>query len=149
MAWARSRSKPSTTIACSSLWRSMASVATPGREFRHLFTLHFAFWVHNAPQGEDSCMRAELSVGGGAAQPDKTAGNLIAAKRTPVGIAFGAGAARGWAHIGVVNRLVEAGIVPSAIAGTSIGALVGGCFAAGRIEKLEEFARALTWRRLF
>ena len=85
-------------------------------------------------------MRAELPVGGGAAQPDNTAGNLIAARRTPVGIAFGAGAARGWAHIGVVNRLIEAGIVPAAIAGTSI-ALVGGCFAAGRIEKLEEFAR--------
>ena len=94
-------------------------------------------------------MRAELPVGGGAAQPDKTAGNLIAAQRTPVGIAFGAGAARGWAHIGVVNRLVEAGILPAAIAGTSIGALVGGCFAAGRIEKLEEFARSITRRRLF
>jgi NTE family protein len=94
-------------------------------------------------------MRAELPVGGGAVQPDRTAGNLIAAKRTPVGIAFGAGAARGWAHIGVVNRLVEAGIVPAAIAGTSIGALVGGCFAAGRIDTLEEFARSITRRRLF
>lgn len=94
-------------------------------------------------------MRAELPVGSGAAQPETAAASLLAAPRTPVGIAFGAGAARGWAHIGVVSRLVEAGIVPSAVAGTSIGALVAGCYAAGRIHILEAFARSITRRRLF
>lgn len=66
-----------------------------------------------------------------------------------LGIAFGAGAAKGWAHIGVVKRLDEAGIVPDVIAGASIGALVGGCYAAGKIDDLETFALGLTRRRVF
>ena len=66
-----------------------------------------------------------------------------------IGIAFGAGAAKGWAHIGVIKRLEEAGIVPDVIAGTSIGALAGGCYAAGKLDGLEAFARSLTRRRVF
>lgn len=66
-----------------------------------------------------------------------------------LGIAFGSGAARGWAHIGVIQRLSEAGIVPDVVAGTSIGALVGGCHAAGKLDALEEFARSLSRRRVF
>lgn len=66
-----------------------------------------------------------------------------------VGLALGAGAARGWSHIGVIERLVEAGIRPQVIAGTSIGALVGGCHAAGKIQELKEFALGLTKRRIF
>jgi NTE family protein len=69
--------------------------------------------------------------------------------RPKVGIALGAGAARGWSHIGVLQELVSNGIVPDVVAGTSIGAVVGGCFAAGRLEALESFARALTRRRVF
>lgn len=65
-----------------------------------------------------------------------------------IGLALGGGAARGWAHIGVIKALAEAGIVPDIIAGTSIGAVVGGCYAAGRIEELEEFARSLTRRKM-
>ncbi len=66
-----------------------------------------------------------------------------------IGIALGAGAARGWSHIGVLERLQEAGINPSVIAGTSIGALVGGCFASDRLAELKEFALSLTRRRMF
>ncbi|MFT5507873.1 MAG: NTE family protein [Hyphomicrobiaceae bacterium] len=66
-----------------------------------------------------------------------------------IGIAFGGGAARGWAHIGVLKALNEAGIRPSVIAGTSIGAVVGGCYVADRLEHLEEFARGLTRRKVF
>jgi NTE family protein len=69
--------------------------------------------------------------------------------RTRIGIALGGGAARGWAHIGVLRALVQAGIVPDVIAGTSIGAVVGGCFAAGRLDELEGFARDLTRRKVF
>jgi NTE family protein len=46
-------------------------------------------------------------------------------------VAFGAGGARGYAHINVVEALDELGIRPTAIAGSSIGALVGACMAAG------------------
>ncbi len=66
-----------------------------------------------------------------------------------IGLALGGGAARGWAHIGVVKALAKAGIVPDIIAGTSIGAVVGGCHAAGKLDDVEEFARELTRRRIF
>ena len=48
-----------------------------------------------------------------------------------IGLALGGGAARGWAHIGVMKALHEAGIRPDIIAGTSIGAVVGGCYSSG------------------
>jgi NTE family protein len=64
-------------------------------------------------------------------------------------LALGGGCARGWAHIGVLRALDEAGIEISMIAGTSIGALVGGCYLAGKLNELEEFARSLTRRRIF
>ena len=66
-----------------------------------------------------------------------------------IALALGGGAARGWAHIGVLRALDEAGIEIDMIAGTSIGALVGGCYLAGKLDELEEFARSLTRRRLF
>jgi NTE family protein len=66
-----------------------------------------------------------------------------------IGLALGAGAARGWSHIGVLRELSEQGIHPDIIAGTSIGAVVGGCYAAGRLDQIEAFARSLTRRRVF
>lgn len=66
-----------------------------------------------------------------------------------IGLALGGGAARGWAHIGVLKALTAAGIKPDIIAGTSIGAVVGGCHAAGHLDDLEGFARELTPRRIF
>src|SRR5689334_11990785 len=71
------------------------------------------------------------------------------AKKAGIALALGGGAARGWAHIGVLRALEEAGIEIDMIAGTSIGALVGGCFLAGKLDELEEFARSLTKRRIF
>jgi NTE family protein len=71
------------------------------------------------------------------------------APRNRIGIALGGGAARGWAHIGVMRALDEAGLAPDIIAGTSIGAVVGGCYVAGILDDLEEFARSLTKRRVF
>ncbi|MEX1153262.1 patatin-like phospholipase family protein [Parvibaculum sp.] len=65
-----------------------------------------------------------------------------------IGIALGAGVARGWTHIGVLRALSRAGIEPDIVAGTSIGALVGGCLAANRLDPLEDFARSLTRRRM-
>ncbi len=66
-----------------------------------------------------------------------------------IGLALGGGAARGWAHIGVLKALHEAGIRPDIIAGTSIGAVVGGCYASGHLDDIEGFARELTPRRIF
>ena len=54
-----------------------------------------------------------------------------------IGLALGGGSARGWAHIGVLRALNEAGIYPDIIAGTSIGAVVGGCYVAGELSALE------------
>jgi NTE family protein len=65
-----------------------------------------------------------------------------------VGLALGGGSARGWAHIGVLRALSEAGIYPDIIAGTSIGAVVGGCYVAGELDALEKFALDLTRRKV-
>jgi NTE family protein len=65
-----------------------------------------------------------------------------------IGLALGGGAARGWSHIGVVRVLTDAGIIPDVIAGCSIGAVVGGCYAAGKLDELEAFAVSLTKRRV-
>lgn len=66
-----------------------------------------------------------------------------------VGLALGGGAARGWAHIGVLKALARAGIHPDIIAGTSIGAVVGGCYSAGHLDNLEHWALDLTPKRIF
>jgi len=70
-------------------------------------------------------------------------------RRQTVGIVLGAGAARGWSHIGALQELIAMGVSPSIVVGASAGAVVGGCFAAGRLEQLEAFARSLTKRRVF
>ncbi|WP_274628737.1 patatin family protein [Arvimicrobium flavum] len=86
------------------------------------------------------------------AQGRSAAGGSAAAeppKKSGIALALGGGVARGWAHIGVLRALDEAGIEINMIAGTSIGALVGGCYLAGKLDVLEDFARSLTKRRLF
>ena len=69
-----------------------------------------------------------------------------AASRPTIGLALGGGAARGFAHIGVMRTLVAHGIIPDVIVGTSIGAVVGGCYAARQLDTLETWARSLTVR---
>lgn len=70
------------------------------------------------------------------------------AKKEPqkggVALALGGGVARGWAHIGALKAIEEIGMPISMISGTSIGALVGGCYLAGTLGELEDFARTLT-----
>ncbi|WP_245185555.1 patatin-like phospholipase family protein [Falsiroseomonas frigidaquae] len=68
--------------------------------------------------------------------------------RPRLGIALGSGSARGWAHIGVLDALAEAGIVPDIVCGTSIGALVGAAHVAGRLPQLREWVEAATWREI-
>ncbi len=63
-----------------------------------------------------------------------------------IGLALGSGSARGWSHIGVINALERAGIVPDIVCGTSIGALVGAAYAAGEHGRLEPWVRSLKWQ---
>ena len=70
-------------------------------------------------------------------------------RRPVVGLALGGGAARGFAHIGIVRTLVAHGIVPDVVVGTSIGAVVGGAYASGHLDVLEEWARSLQPRNIF
>jgi NTE family protein len=70
------------------------------------------------------------------------------ARRPKIGFALGAGSARGWAHIGVLRALADAGIKPDLIAGCSVGAFVGAAFAAGRLDQVEAFALGIDRRRM-
>ncbi|MFJ9992727.1 patatin-like phospholipase family protein [Pseudomonas putida] len=68
--------------------------------------------------------------------------------RPKVGLVLSGGAARGLAHIGVLKALEEQGVHIDAIAGTSMGAVVGGLYASGySIEELEHLARTLDWQQ--
>lgn len=60
-----------------------------------------------------------------------------------VGLALGGGSARGWAHIGVLRALEEAGVRLDLVCGTSIGALVGAAYAAGDLDQLETWVRGM------
>lgn len=62
-----------------------------------------------------------------------------------VGLALGAGGARGLAHIGVLQVLTEAGIPIDSVVGTSSGALVGAVYAAGQLENFERQVRDYEW----
>ena len=64
----------------------------------------------------------------------------------PIGLALGSGAARGWAHIGVLRELLKAGIEPDVVCGTSIGALVGAAYVNDSLDALENWVRRLTRR---
>jgi NTE family protein len=63
-----------------------------------------------------------------------------------IGIALGSGAARGWAHIGVLNALKDMGVEPDIVAGCSIGAYVGAAYASDQLDVLEEWTKTLTWK---
>lgn len=65
---------------------------------------------------------------------------------TRVALALGSGGARGYAHIGVIDELRDRGYEIVGVAGSSMGALVGGLQAAGRLDDFADWARALTQR---
>jgi NTE family protein len=65
-----------------------------------------------------------------------------------IGLALGSGSARGWSHIGIIKGLLQMGIEPEIVCGSSIGALVGAAYAAGRITSLEDWVASLTWREI-
>ncbi|MFE1598508.1 patatin-like phospholipase family protein [Methylobacterium sp. ID0610] len=75
--------------------------------------------------------------------PDRPSG-----RRPKLGLALGGGAARGWSHIGAIEALEDAGFTIDVIAGCSIGAAVGACYAGGKLGELKDFALSLTKRRV-
>jgi NTE family protein len=60
-----------------------------------------------------------------------------------IGLALGGGSARGWAHIGVIRALADAGIEPDLVCGTSVGALVGAAYVGGELDRLETWVKDL------
>lgn len=65
-----------------------------------------------------------------------------------VALALGSGGARGYAHIGVIQALRERGYDIVGIAGSSMGAVVGGVHAAGRLDEFAHWAKSLTQRTI-
>jgi NTE family protein len=75
--------------------------------------------------------------------------SLPAEKSTKVGLALGGGGARGLAHIGILKGFQEADLPVDAIAGTSVGALIGALYAAGiSTHELEEMTAQIGWSSL-
>jgi len=68
-----------------------------------------------------------------------------AERKTVVGLALGGGAALGWAHVGVLQVLEEAGLKPDVVAGTSFGSIVGAAYVLGKMDKIEEVALGVSW----
>jgi NTE family protein len=91
----------------------------------------------------------DILIGRGQNGPDgRDKVGLGSIRRPVIGLALGGGAARGFAHIGIIRTLVAHGIVPNVVVGTSIGAVIGGAYAAGHLDTLEEWARSLQPRNI-
>lgn len=75
--------------------------------------------------------------------------NIDSSNRLKVGLVLSGGGAKGTAHIGVLKVLEQAGIPIDYIAGTSMGAIVGGLYSIGfRADDLEELFRSQQWAKL-
>lgn len=61
-----------------------------------------------------------------------------------IALVLGSGAARGWAHIGVIHELAELGVRPDIIVGSSVGSVVGGAYASGNLQDFEEWVSSLS-----
>lgn len=69
--------------------------------------------------------------------------------KTRTGLVLGSGSSRGWAHIGVIEALQEAGIPIDCVAGCSVGAFVGAVFASGGLERLKEYVIHMDGESMF
>jgi NTE family protein len=80
--------------------------------------------------------------------PGAVAARSRGSSRTRVALVLGSGGARGYAHIGVIEALRERGYEIVGIAGSSMGAVVGGVQAAGQLDELAAWAKSLTQRTI-
>ncbi len=101
----------------------------------------------DAPAG-DTLLVCDVPMDTIAARPFSHT-HFPACHRPRLGFVFSGGGARGIAQVGVLRALVEAGLLPDFIAGTSIGSIVGGLYAAGYSpERLEHTVRTIDWDEL-
>ena len=63
--------------------------------------------------------------------------------KIPISLVLGSGGARGYAHIGVIEELIEQGFEIRSIAGSSMGALVGGVYAAGKLDTFRDWVLSM------
>lgn len=68
---------------------------------------------------------------------------MKSSRKPLVGLALGSGSARGWAHVGVIRALEAAGIRPDVVCGTSVGAMVAAAYAAGELDRFEQWVRGM------
>lgn len=66
-------------------------------------------------------------------------------RKFKVGLALGAGAAKGWAHIGVINALNDMGVKIDIVAGCSVGSLVGAAYATDHLDDIERWVRSFKY----
>lgn len=71
---------------------------------------------------------------------------MSASRKPRVGLVLGSGSARGWVHVGVIRALEQAGVRPDLVCGTSIGALVGAAYAAGELDRFEQWVLGLGFK---
>jgi NTE family protein len=82
----------------------------------------------------------------GAAQAPRS----VSGERPVIGLVLSGGGARGGAHLGVIKALEELRVPVDVVAGTSIGAAIGGLYASGMtVEELEEFVYGIDWDAAF
>src|ERR1700741_1958825 len=117
------------------------------RQFSRRAVGHRALWI---------CVVSALAAGGPGREgrpPRAPHGGAVAhptacaAKRPRIGLALAGGGARGGAHIGVLKVLEELHVPIDCVAGTSMGALVGGGYASGmRAADIEKFVTTVDWK---
>ena len=66
-----------------------------------------------------------------------------------ISLILGSGGARGLAHIGIIQELEKNGYIIKSISGCSMGALIGGIYAIGKLDEFEEWIRALSTQDIF
>ncbi len=102
-------------------------------------------WVHGQPASVDLAPSVSTS-----AQAPQTAGTPAKLGRPRIGLVLSGGGARGLAHIGVLKVLEEMHVPIDVIAGTSMGAIVGGLYASGmRADELDRELRRVNWAEVF
>lgn len=74
---------------------------------------------------------------------------MAASPKQKVALVLASGGAKGFAHIGAIEALEESGYEITSIAGASMGALIGGIYAAGGLDKVKEWMYDLTDREVF